>query len=105
MLVGDIHIRNNERMYTYNNSIIYSKDTLQQIVSNEESRIVTNVVKSITYGILYEAEHAKKTYEWKDTNNILNEKLYERVFNEIIIKFPDINIEEFGGYAITFNWQ
>ena len=24
---------------------------------------------------------------------------------EIITKFPDINIEEFDGYTITFDWQ
>ena len=91
--------------YPTNNTAIYSRDTLQQIVINEELKIVNNIVKSITYGILYEAGHARKTYQWKDIDNVLNGKLYDKVFDEICMKFPDVNIEEFDGYTIMFNWQ
>jgi isocitrate/isopropylmalate dehydrogenase len=103
--LNELNNKNVNSIYLINNTAIYSKDTLQQIVMDEELKIVNNIVRSITYGVLYEARHAKKTFQWKDNDNILNNKLYEKVIDEIITKFPDINIEEFDGYAITFDWQ
>ena len=103
--VNELNNKNVNTIYLVNSTAIYSKDTLQQIVVDEELKIVNNIVRSITYGVLYEARHAKKIFQWKDTDKILNNKLYEKVFDEIITKFPDINIEEFDGYTITFDWQ
>lgn len=103
--VNELNNKNVNTIYSINSTAIYSKDTLQQIVMDEELKIVNNIVRSITYEVLYEAKHAKKTFQWKDTDNILDNKLYEKVFDEITTKFPDINIEEFDGYTINFDWS
>lgn len=105
-LMADIsELNNKNNIYSINNTAVYSKSTLQQIVMNEELKIVNNIVRSITYGVLYEAKHAKKIFQWKDEDNLLNDNLYEKLFDEIITKFPNINIEEFDGYTINFDWS
>jgi len=84
--------------------ITYSKEYLKEIRIREEDKVVNNIVNIITYHILDEAKKSHQ-YEWKDTSVQLNNFMYDKLFNKITAKFPDIIIEEYDDYAIKFDWD
>jgi len=104
---NDIHKYNKNNQYTYsvNTSKQYNRDTLNEIVQKETNRIVDTTVYSITRSVVYEANKGYTTYQWKDDKNILNNNIYEKVIDKVIMIFPDIKMEEFDGYTINFDWS
>jgi hypothetical protein len=83
----------------------YKKVLLQEMVMNEELKIINNIVKVITYSILYEANKGNTNYVWYDEHKKLNNLMYDKLFNEIELKFPDINLEESDKYTMKFDWS
>jgi len=96
---------NNTYIYTVNISKQYNKETLNEIVQKETSRIVDTTIYSITHGVIVEANNGHTTYQWKDDKAILNNNMYELVIDKVMVIFPDIKIEEFDGYTINFDWS
>lgn len=96
---------NGSNVYPLNKTAIYKKEYLQDIVFAEETKIIESTIKSITYGVLYEAKRGRKNYIWKDDKNTITGNMYEKIYDEVIKKFPDVNIMEFDGYQINFDWS
>jgi predicted transcriptional regulator len=97
--------RNNVYIYAVNTSKQYNKEILNEIVQKEVIRIVDNTVYSITRNVVNIANKGYTTYKWKDDQYILDNNMYEKVIDKIMVIFPDIKMEEFDGYTIKFDWS
>lgn len=102
--IKNYNARNNIYVYPVNISKQYNKEMLNDITQIEVNKIVDNTVYSITRSVLYRAKKGYTKYTWKDDENVLNNNIYEQVIDKIIIIFPDVKMEEFNGYTITFDW-
>jgi len=99
--IQDIHKQNQLQ----NQNKIYTIQNLNDIAFENEIKTVNNIASIITYDILTLAKTSNTIYEWKDTSNQLNDLMYDKLFDKITTKFPDIKLEEFDGYTMKFNWS
>jgi len=104
----DLRIKNhNPDVYIYSSNVssVYTKETLLDIVQHNQNKIITGIVNSIVYAVLYQADRGRKVYYWKDSNDKLDDEMYEKIKDKLSYKFPDIKIEYYPNYDILFDWD
>jgi hypothetical protein len=75
-----------------NNTIIWSKEVLLDIVENNKIKIINKVVNEIVDEVLYNAKNTKKMYEWKEVDHILDDDMFDNIIKKLEKIFPDIKL-------------
>jgi hypothetical protein len=83
----DYYIKN-KRNYT----IIWSKETLLDIVEHNKVKIINKVVNEIVGEVLYNAKNTKKMYEWKEVEHVLDDNMFDIVIKKLQKIFPDTKL-------------
>jgi len=74
------------------NTTVLTKEILNDMMEIKKIKLTNNLVNGIAYGVLGEAQNAKNTYEWKDTENTVDDVMFQNVINKLNKIFPDIRI-------------
>ena len=104
----DLRIKNhNPDVYIYSSNVssVYTKETLLDIVQHNQNKIVTKIINSIVYAVLYQADRGRKVYYWKDCDAKLDDDMYDKIKDKLSYKFPDIKIEYYPNYDILLDWN
>jgi hypothetical protein len=75
-----------------NNTIIWSKEVLLDIVENNKIKIINKVVNEIVDEVLYNAKNTKKMYEWKEVDHVLDDDMFDNIIKKLEKIFPDIKL-------------
>lgn len=104
----DLRIKNhNPDVYIYSSNVssVFTKETLLDIVQHNQNKIINGIVNSIVYAVLYQADRGRKVYYWRDSNDKLDDDMYDKVKDKLSYKFPDIKIEYYPNYDILLDWN
>jgi hypothetical protein len=108
LLIGDLRVKNtsqNTYIYPVNTSVVYTKETLQEIVEVKQQKTIEKIVNNILYAVVYEAHKGMKKYTWENNESILDNSMYDKIKAKLIEKFPDLTITYFDNYNILIDWN
>lgn len=108
LLIGDLRVKNTSPdtyIYPVNTSVVYTKETLQEIVEVKQQKTITKIVNNILYAVVYEAHKGMKKYTWENNESILDNSMYDKIKAKLIEKFPDLTITYFDNYNILIDWN
>ena len=122
-LISIYEIKNKNNYQTLltpiNTSIIYGREELNKLVEARKVKIINSIVTSIVTGVMYEADHARTKFEWKDMEMIVDNSMYNTVINKLKDIFQNVTFEEYldneledegeeeknEAYTIRLNWE
>jgi len=122
-LISIYEIKNKNNYQTLltpiNTSIIYGREELNKLVEARKVKIINSIITSIVNGVIYEADHARTKFEWKDMEMIVDNSMYNTVINKLKDIFQNVTFEEYldneleneeeeeknGAYTIRLNWE
>jgi hypothetical protein len=108
VLMSDLHVKNvtpDPYVYPVNASIVYTKETLQEIVEVKQKKTIAKIVNNILYAVVYEAHKGMKKYTWENNEAILDNTMYDKIKIKLLEKFPDLMITYYDNYNILIDWN
>jgi hypothetical protein len=105
---SDLRVKNTSPdayIYPVNTSVVYTKETLQEIVEVKQQKTIAKIVNNILYAVVYEAHKGMKKYTWENNESILDNSMYDKIKAKLIEKFPDLTITYFDNYNILIDWD
>jgi len=111
LIINELNIQQN-KLYKHNYNIIDSNDkiiihkkTLVDLVNKKQNNIINTIVSNIKHAVVYNADRGIKNYEWVSSDYQLNDDMYEKIINNLIEIFPDVQMEEYNKYNIRLEWS
>lgn len=108
LLMSDLRVKNSSPdtyIYPVNASIVYTKETLQEIVEVKQQRTIAKIVNNILYAVVYEAHKGMKKYTWENNEPTLDNTMYDKIKVKLIEKFPNLMITYYDNYNILIDWD
>lgn len=108
LLMSDLRVKHNKPdtyIYPVNASIVYTKETLQEIVETKQEKTIAKIVDNILYAVVYEAHKGMKKYTWENNNENLDNVMYDKIKTKLTEKFPDLTITYYDNYNILIDWN
>lgn len=108
LLMSDLRVKHNKPdtyIYPLNASIVYTKETLQEIVETKQEKTIAKIVDNILYAVVYEAHKGLKKYTWENNDANLDNVMYDKIKTKLTEKFPDLTITYFDNFNILIDWN
>jgi len=108
LLMSDLRVKHNRPdtyIYPVNASIVYTKETLQEIVEAKQEKTIAKIVDNILYTVVYEAHKGMKKYTWENNEANLDNVIYDKIKTKLTEKFPDLTITYYDNYNILIDWD
>jgi hypothetical protein len=106
--MSDLRVKHNRPdtyIYPVNASIVYTKETLQEIVEAKQEKTIAKIVDNILYTVVYEAHKGMKKYTWENNEANLDNVIYDKIKTKLTEKFPDLTITYYDNYNILIDWD